>query len=145
MTIRFTDLHIDTLARGLFTAGEELLQCAVGIRKPWYGPGLFKRTVLLLATNQRLILVTHKAGIFGERLDQIDSLTWRNISLVMFNGTGLEGTLSIFSGNQQFTFTIRGGFFQDVKGNLAAARSIAQQWGLNQTGHPHPRLTGEAA
>src|SRR5262245_13208154 len=70
MGFRFTDRHAMALVAPILFPGEQVLYRARGLEKPWYSTvfwkfgSLFWCYWLIVATNQRLVLVQHK-GLFG--------------------------------------------------------------------------------
>ena len=55
----FSDLHVDLLSKGIMNPGEQLVGQTVTSYTPWWAFGLIRRTHLVLATDQRLVIVDH--------------------------------------------------------------------------------------
>src|SRR6478672_1483912 len=78
----FSDLHVQLLSRGILNPGEQLVGQTVTSYMPWWAFGFIRRQYLVLATDQRLILVDHRYSFlqpYVQRLHQVDSITWNNV------------------------------------------------------------------
>jgi Bacterial PH domain len=132
MGIKFTDLHVNTLAKGLLDPGEQLVDRAIASRQPWWSLKipLFKRTWLLLATNQRLIIIEHRRGLVDDRMDKVDSLPWTSIEQTKLSGMGFSKKISVKAAQRGIAFTgkVDGGFLAAHKGNINGAKAIVSTW-----------------
>src|SRR5215470_13899517 len=93
----FSDLHVQLLARGVLNPGEQLVGQTVTTYVPWWALGLIQRQYLVLATDQRLIVVDHRVGFFpfALRLHAVDSLAWGNVKEARVTGLFLKKKLRI--------------------------------------------------
>jgi len=62
MSLFFSDLYVNTVAKGLLQPDEQVLHRVSASHAPWWSMGIptFQNQYLVLATNQRLLLVKHK-------------------------------------------------------------------------------------
>src|SRR5687767_2106746 len=58
----FSELHVQLVARGILNPGEQLVGQTSTFYMPWWAMGFINRRHLVLATNQRLIVVEHRWG-----------------------------------------------------------------------------------
>ena len=73
--IKFTNLYVETLARGLMSGNEQLVARGAGFFQSFWSFRIpfFRHAYLLLATTDRLILVDHRKGLIFDRMDKIES------------------------------------------------------------------------
>jgi hypothetical protein len=130
----FSDLHVQLISRGILNPGEQLVSQTVTSYVPWWAFGLIQRQHLVLATDQRLILVDHRLGFFpaAQRLHAVDSIAWSNVQelrvtglflkkKLRIKGTGERGPVShkLVIPNRLF------GLLAPMKNNMQGARAIA--------------------
>jgi hypothetical protein len=86
--IKFTELYVNTLARGLCNPEERLVAAGAGSHQPFWSFGIpwFKHTYLVLATSERLLVVDHRKGLLFDRLDAIASYRWSDIASLKVSG-----------------------------------------------------------
>ena len=131
----FSDLHVQLLSRGILNPGEQLLGQTVTGYMPWWAFGLIRRQYLVLATDQRLILVDHRYSFIQpttQRLHAIDSLAWSNVQEAKVKGLFLKKKLRVRGigerGPVSLTMTISNtlfGLLAPMKNNMAGAKAIA--------------------
>lgn len=130
----FSDLHVQLLAKGLLNPGEQLVGQTVTAYHPWWAFGFIRRQYLVLATDQRLILVDHRYSFWMptvQRLHQVDSIAWSNVQELkmkgIFNkslrvrGVGERGPISLTMPIPNYLF----GLFAPMRNNMAGARTVA--------------------
>src|SRR5262245_22002236 len=103
MSIKFNDLYVNTIARGLLEPGEQLAGATMGYHTPFWSKlfGLwrfFTRKYLVLATTQRVIFVEHRHGLFYERVESVESIPWRAVDQAKVGG--LFGTKLLVRSSQ---------------------------------------------
>ena len=133
MAFRFTDQHAMALVAPLLFPGEQVLFRARGVEKPWYSVVLWKlgslfwRYWLVVATNQRLVLVQHKGllGGYGERCSE--TFTWAELDRVALGWGIFNKTLRFESSAKRFARRIIVPRFW-MKGNFDAAKGAAGTW-----------------
>jgi hypothetical protein len=130
----FSDLHVQLLAKGLLNPGEQLVGQTVTAYHPWWAFGFIRRQYLVLATDQRLLLVDHRYSFWMptvQRLHQVDSISWNNVQELkmkgIFNkslrvrGVGERGPISLTMPIPNYLF----GLFAPMRNNMAGARTVA--------------------
>ena len=130
----FSDLHVQLLSKGVLNPGEQLVSQTVTSYMPWWAFGLIQRQHLVLATDQRLILLDHRRGFFpaSQRLHAIDSLAWSNVQELKVTGLFLKKKLRIKGtgerGPVSHKFVISNALFgllAPMKNNMLGARAVA--------------------
>jgi hypothetical protein len=130
----FSDLHVQLLAKGILNPGEQLVGQTVTAYHPWWAFGFIRRQYLVLATDQRLILVDHRYSFWlplEMRLHQVDSMAWSSVQELkmkgIFNkklrvkGIGERGPISLTMPIPNYLF----GLLAPMRNNMAGARSVA--------------------
>ncbi|MDB5216230.1 MAG: hypothetical protein JWO86_4157 [Myxococcaceae bacterium] len=130
----FSDLHVQTLSRGILNPGEQLLGQTVTGYMPWWAFGFIRRQYLVLATDQRLILVDHRYSFIQpttQRLHAIDSIPWSNVQEAKVTGLFLKKKLKVRGigerGPVSLKMVISNMFFgllAPMKNNMQGARTI---------------------
>jgi hypothetical protein len=130
----FSDLHVQLLSRGILNPGEQLLGQTVTGYMPWWAFGFIRRQYLVLATDQRLILVDHRWSFIQpttQRLHAIDSLPWSNVQEAKLTGLPWKKKLKVRGigerGPVALKMTISNAFFgllAPMKNNMVGARSV---------------------
>jgi hypothetical protein len=140
----FSDLHVQLLARGILNPGEQLVGQTVTTYVPWWALGLIQRQYLVLATDQRIIVVDHRVGFFpvALRLHAVDTLAWSNVKEARVKGIFKKKLRIVGVGERgpvSLNMRIPNGFFgllAPMKNNMAGARSVAAAFqGAAQTAH----------
>jgi hypothetical protein len=150
--IYFSDLHVELLARGLLQPGERLVGKTVTVYNPWWALGLVRKTYLVLATDQRLILVEHRFGFFPAafKLSAVDPIPWQYVQEARMKGIFTKklrvrgqtqrGPLSLTMKIPNTLF----GLLAPMKANMVGARTVASAFqglhALASTPPPPPQL-----
>jgi hypothetical protein len=131
----FSDLHVQLLSRGILNPGEQLLGQTVTGYMPWWAFGFIRRQYLVLATDQRLILVDHRYSFIQpttQRLHAIDSLAWSNVQEAKVTGLFLKKKLKVRGNGERGPVSLKMvisntlfGLLAPMKNNMAGARAIA--------------------
>ena len=131
----FSDLHVRIMSRGILNPDEQLVGQTVTSYMPWWAFGFIRRQYLVLATNQRLILVDYRFSVlqpFVQRLHQVDSIAWSNVQELKVKGLFLKKKLSVRGmgerGPISLAMPIPNGFFgllAPMDNNLTHARTLA--------------------
>jgi hypothetical protein len=128
----FSELHVQLVARGILNPGEQLVGQTSTFYMPWWAMGFINRRHLVLATNQRLIVVEHRWGFFpvGYRVHLVHSMPWGSVQQaklkgifakkLVVEGQGDNGPVSIKAAVPNTLF----GLLAPMKNNLQGARSI---------------------
>ncbi len=127
----FSDLHVQILARGLLQPGETLVGQTVTRYAPLWAFGFIRRQYLVLATNQRLILVAHRYKFLQpleQELHQVDSIAWSNVQELKVKGLLFKKKLRVRGlgdrGPVALTMPIPGGFLAPMRDNVKSARAL---------------------
>jgi hypothetical protein len=88
MPIRYSDLHLQILTRGLLDPGEHLTGHVMAERNPWYGFGLLRKQYLLVSTDRRLLVLEHKRAWLHRTfvLSKVESLPWNDVEELALRG-----------------------------------------------------------
>jgi hypothetical protein len=131
----FTDLHVQLLSRGLLNPGEQLLGQTVTSYMPWWAFGFIRRQYLVLATDQRLILVDHRYGFFRpttQRMHGVDSLAWSNVQEAKITGLFLKKKLKVRGVGERGPIALKMvisnalfGLLAPMSNNMQGARTLA--------------------
>ena len=129
----FSDLHVQLVSRGILQPGEQLVGQTVTSYTPWWAFGLIRRKHLVLATDQRLILVEHRFGFFPAdfKLHAVDSMPWSQVEelkvkglfkkKLRIKGAGERGPVKLTAVIPNALF----GLLAPMKNNMAGARAVA--------------------
>lgn len=135
MSLFFSDLYVDTVAKGLLQPGEQVLHRVSASHMPWWAMGIpmFGSQYLVLATNHRLVLVRHKKGFLtGDRMESVDTLPWSSISEVKMSGFFAKKKMRVkaqgSTGPVDLNLGVSGGFLEIPK-NVDDGKAIAQRFG----------------
>lgn len=129
----FSDLHVQLISRGILQPGEQLVGQTVTSYMPWWAFGLVRRQHLVLATDQRLILVEHRFNFFPAdfRLHEVHSIPWTQVQELKVKGLFLKKKLRVKGigdkGQIALTAAIPNAFFgllAPMKNNMQGARSV---------------------
>ena len=135
MSLFFSDLYVDTVAKGLLQPGEQVLHRVSASHAPWWSMGIpmFQSQYLVLATSQRMVLVKHKKGFFtGDRMESVDTLPWSSVSEVKLGGMFAKKTMRVkaqgSAGPVDLSLGVTGGMFE-IPRNVDDGKAIAQRFG----------------
>jgi hypothetical protein len=130
----FSDLHVQLVSKGILQPGEQLVGQTVTSYMPWWACGLIRRKHLVLATDQRLILVEHRFGFFPAdfKLHAVDSIPWSQVQELKVKGLFMKKKLRIKGNGERGPVNLTAdipntlfGLLAPMKNNMAGARSIA--------------------
>lgn len=130
----FSDLHVQILARGLLQPGEQLVGQTVTDYMPWWAFGLIRRQHLVLATDQRIVILDHRYDLLkvNQVLHTVESLPWSGIAHAKVTGV-FKKKLKIRGMNEQgrqidISAKIPNSFLPSgttMKNNMLGAKSVA--------------------
>lgn len=130
----FSDLHVQLLSRGILNPGEQLVGQTVTSYMPWWAFGFIRRQYLVLATDQRLVLVDHRYSFINptqQRMHQVDSIPWSSVAEAKVTGIFKKKLKVVGQGDHgpvSLKMPIPNTFFgllAPMKNNMAGARSVA--------------------
>ena len=146
----FSDLHVQLLSRGILNPGEQLLGQTVTGYMPWWAFGFIRRQYLVLATDQRLILVDHRYSFIQpttQRLHGIDSLSWSNVQEAKVTGLFLKKKLKVRGMGERGPIALKMvisntlfGLLAPMKNNMQGARTVASVATQSMQGGGAPAL-----
>ena len=137
MAFRFTDQHAMSLVAPLLFPGEQVLFRARGVEKPWYSTvlwklgGLFWRYWLVVATNQRLVLVRHRGLLGGYSARRSEPFGWTELDQVALGWGVFNKTLRLTSATAGLARTIVVPRFW-LRGNFDAVVGAIGVWEENR-------------
>jgi hypothetical protein len=142
----FSDLHVDLLSQALLQPGEQRLGQTVVRFIPWWGFGFINKTFLVLATDQRLIVLDHRMAFFHQamRLHAVDSLPRASVQearvtglfkkKLRVRGQGLAGPVAFKAVIPNALF----GLLAPMRNNMAGARAVAAAFAGPSLSAPQP-------
>jgi hypothetical protein len=141
--LRFTDLHIQLLARALVPPGEHLTARAAGTHRPWWAFGLLTKTFVVLATDHRVWVAEHRFTPFtGCTLSSVYQLPIGNVTNLKVKGLigkklAIAGQAeTILVGDQglgtpgpfKCTMKLATGIFPALRNSVQHARQLEASW-----------------
>lgn len=134
----FTDTHVQIMQKGLLEPGEQLVSRSVIVDAPWYtfGMWLFHKTYLVMATNQRLVMVEHSRDFFnrGMKMDKVHSVPWSHVQEMKVKGLlskklriVAQSNMRFFKGKMKIPNTFFG-LLAPIQDNVQNARVLEQQF-----------------
>ena len=86
--IKFNDVYINTLARGLCQPNEQLIAASAGSYQSFWTFRIpfFRHSYLLFATSDRLVVIDHRRGLLFDRMDTVQSYRWGDIGSMKLGG-----------------------------------------------------------
>ena len=132
----FSDLHVQLIAKGILNPGEQLINQTSTFYMPWWALGFINRRNLVLATDQRLIVVEHHWGFFpvGYRVELVHSIPWSQVQEAKLKGIFTKKLLVNAQGDRgpvsfkQIVPNTLFGLLAPMKNNLQGARAIEAQF-----------------
>ena len=84
----FSDLHVDLMARALLLPGERRVAQTVVQHIPLWALGWINKTFLVIATDQRLILVEHRMSWIhlASKVHEVRSIPWASLQQARVGG-----------------------------------------------------------
>jgi hypothetical protein len=133
MALRFTEQHALSLVTPHLYPGEQVLHRARGVEKPWFSRlffrmgAMFWKNFLVVATNQRLLLLQHKGLLSGYGLHHIEQMSWAQVQEVKLGWGIFEKVLRVKAPVVGGTRKVTLGRFW-MANNFGGAEGIARQW-----------------
>ncbi len=153
--IKYNDAYIEHIVRAHLQPGEQLMSRTAGVHRPLWTLGIrfFWRNYLLLATNQRLILVEHRRGLIYDRLEKVESIPWNAFTKAKVSGL-MSKKLKLTFGARSLKLRVPA-LFAPMSRNVQGAKGIVSTWqqgmalaapqqqalqaGYPQSGYPQPQ------
>ena len=132
MALFFNELYVDTISKGLLSPGEQVMHRVSGYHAPWWSMGIapLHSQYLMIATNQRLLLVRHRRGwLTGHRMESVESVAWNAISKLKVSGMFAKKTVSVHAngGAIKLDLKVSGGMLEIPK-NVEDTKAIASRF-----------------
>ncbi len=133
MVFGFTDQHAMTLVSPLLFPGEQVLFRARGVEKPWFSSllwqfgAVFWRYWLVVATNQRLVLIEHGGCFRRYAPTKNETFAWAELDRVALGWGVFNRTLRLESSGRDLARSIvvpRSW----MKRNWHAAEGVCSTW-----------------
>ena len=132
MALFFNELYVDTISKGLLSPGEQVMHRMSGHHAPWWAMGIapLASQYLVLATNQRLLLVRHRKGwLTGHRMESVESVPWSSVQKLKMSGMFAKKTVSVHAngGAIKLDLKVSGGMLEIPK-NVEDGKAIATRF-----------------
>jgi hypothetical protein len=147
MAFRFTDAHALSLVQPHLFPGEQLLHRSRGVERPFWTVlfpkigAFFHRFYLVVATNQRLLLVQHGGLFSGYKAKQVVALTWSELNDMKLGWGIFEKKLSVSSSTKNVKKSIALPRFW-MKNNLKSGEGMVDTWKSAATALPPASARG---
>lgn len=139
--IKYTDLYVNTIARGLMNPGEQLVAAAAGTHQPFWSLGIpwFRHSFLVLATTDRLVVVDHRKGLVFDRLDTVASYRWHELGALKLSGI-FSKKLVAKDGTNRVVLNMKlpPMLLNPIPGNAVAVRRVVETWEQRRQLAPAP-------
>ena len=128
--IKYSDVYVSILAKGLLHPGEQFVSACAVNHLPFWAMGIpfFKHSYLLVATSHRLIAVDHRKGLLFDRLDRADSWAWGDVAQVKLGGIFTKKVVVKAHGGKTLVAGKVSGFLGPLAKNGQSARVLVQAW-----------------
>jgi hypothetical protein len=129
--IKFTDLYVNTVVRGLSNPDERLVAAGAGSHQPFWSFGLpwFRHSYLLIATNERLLVLDHRKGLLFDRLDAVTSHRWSDIASIKLSGVFAKKLVAKDATNRVlFAMKLPPVMSSPIANNTRALETLVQTW-----------------
>ncbi len=130
MSMYYSDLYVNTVAKGLLETGETLTARSSAKVQPWWSFKLpmLGASYLILATDRRVVFIKHRKGwITGYRMEEINFIPWTNIDEIKIKGFLAKKKLLVRAERKTLNMKVQGGFFE-IKDNIKSLGAIADSW-----------------
>jgi hypothetical protein len=133
MPLRFTDHYAMSIIQPQLLPQEHVLYKSRGVERPWWTRLFFRmgafawRHYLVVATNQRLLLIEHGTVLGGYRPKGTDAMPWSEIDFARLGWGIFEKKLNVRASARRWGHKIALGRFW-MKNNFASGQSIVDTW-----------------
>ena len=127
--IKYTDIYVSTLARGICNPGEQVVAAAAGTHQSFWTFRIpfFRHDYLLLATSERLIVVDHRKGLLFDRMDAVESFRWVDIGSLSLGGF-FGAHLVVKDSANRTVLRMRTPRIEPIAKNGAALKKVVHAW-----------------
>ena len=143
--IKFSDVYVSTLARGLLAPNEQFVAAGAGSRQSFWTFGLpwFRHAFLLIATSDRLIVIDHRKGLVFDRMDNVVSFRWSDLSLIKLGGL-LRKSLTVKDQANRTVLSMKLPplLVNPLANNTSGLRAVVQTWETRRVLGAAPQVFG---
>ena len=129
--IKYSDVYVQTIARGLCQPGEQFVAAgAASYQSFWtFNIPWFRHDYLLIATSERLIVADHRRGLIFDRMDQIQSFPWSQVSNMKIGGVFTKKlTVKDHANKAVLSAKLPKMLMNPLKGNSQSLKTVVQTW-----------------
>ena len=133
--IRFSDVYVNTVARGLCQGNEQFVSASAGSYQSFwtFNIPLFRHDYLFIATSERLVVVDHRKGFVFDRMDQVTGYRWSDIGSIKVGGVFTKKLVVKDHTNRtvvqaKLPKMLANMFGWPLKNNPAATQMLLQTW-----------------
>jgi hypothetical protein len=129
LMIKYSDIYVSTLARGLCNPGEQVIGAGAGTYQSFWSFGIpfFRHSYLVIATSERVIVVDHRKGLIFDRMDAVNSYRWADIGTLELGGL-LTKKLVLKDAASRPLLTMKLPRVHPIPKNVAALRKVVHTW-----------------
>jgi hypothetical protein len=127
--IKYNDIYVSTLARGICNPGEQVVATAAGTYQSFWTFKIpfFRHDYLLLATSERLVVVDHRKGLLFDRMDAVESFRWADIGELRLGGL-LTKKLVLKDAASRTVLRMKQPRIEPLARNGASLKKVVQTW-----------------
>ena len=129
--IKFNDVYVSTLARGLCQPNEQFVAASAGSHQSFWTFNIpfFRHSYLLFATSDRLVVIDHRRGLLFDRMDTVQSYRWSEIGSMKLSGV-LSKKLVVKDASNRTVLTAKLPklFGSPIPKAKSAAQVVVQTW-----------------
>lgn len=129
--IKYSDVYVQTLARGLCEPGEQFVTAGAGSHQSFWTLNIpwFRHDYLLIATAERLIVADHRRGLLFDRMDQVASYRWSDITAMKLGGVFTKKLVLKDAQNKTvLTMKLPKLLLNPLKNNTQNVKAVVQTW-----------------
>jgi hypothetical protein len=134
--IKFSDVYVTTVARGLCGPNEQFVSAGAGSRQSFWTFGIpwFRHAYLLIATNERLMVIDHRKGLVFDRMDRVDSYRWADLGEVKVKGVFTKKLVAKDAANRTvLEMKLPKAFVTPIANNATGINAVVQTWQQRRT------------
>ncbi|MGH7282963.1 MAG: hypothetical protein ACRELY_15675 [Polyangiaceae bacterium] len=129
--IRYSDVYVQTIARGLCQPGEQFVAAgAAHYQSFWtFNIPYFRHNYLLIATSERLIVADHRRGLIFDRMDAVQSFPWSQVSNMKIGGIFTKKlTIKDQTNRAVLSAKLPKMLMNPLKGNSQSIKQVVSTW-----------------
>ena len=129
--IKYSDVYVQTIARGLCQPGEQFVAAgAASYQSFWtFNIPWFRHDYLLIATSERLIVADHRRGLIFDRMDAVQSFPWSQVSNMKIGGVFTKKlTVKDHANKAVLSAKLPKMLMNPLKGNSQSIKQVVSTW-----------------